>query len=213
MPYPHEAQKRMMQMQEGTSFQRWMPMVSQYERVDVVFDIYKKSSLKSEARGKRGHGIRRSETGTSKTPTNWRSFWCRFAKARDICCAHVRQIKCINWGGRGKGGSHWPQAESLWCCSTKPSCSYGACLSSGDHLGTSNCNQPRDRQSSQLGVDSYRRDVADMLDDYSTYSATSCQELTKCSCKKSCKRRCKCFRIGLSCTALCSCVCDHWRFL
>ena len=37
--------------------------------------------------------------------------------------------------------------------------------------------------------------------------ATSCQELTKCSCKKGCNRRCKCFRTGLSCTALCSCIC------
>ena len=35
--------------------------------------------------------------------------------------------------------------------------------------------------------------------------ATCCQELTKCSCKMGCTRRCKCFRSGLSCTALCSC--------
>ena len=39
-----------------------------------VFDVYKKSSLKSEARGKRRQGIRRRLTGTSKTPANWRSF-------------------------------------------------------------------------------------------------------------------------------------------
>ena len=39
--------------------------------------------------------------------------------------------------------------------------------------------------------------------------ATSCQELTKCSCKKGCNRRCKCFRSGLECTALCSCVCEQ----
>ncbi len=47
---------------------------ARYERVDVVFDVYKKSSLKSEARSKRGQGIRRRVTGTSKTPSNWRSF-------------------------------------------------------------------------------------------------------------------------------------------
>ena len=39
--------------------------------------------------------------------------------------------------------------------------------------------------------------------------AASCQELTKCSCKKGCSRRCKCSRSGLSWTGLCSCVCEH----
>ena len=39
--------------------------------------------------------------------------------------------------------------------------------------------------------------------------AACCQELTKCCCKKDCLKRCKCFRAGLSCTALCSCVCDQ----
>ena len=47
---------------------------ARYERVDVVFDVYKKSSLKSEMRSKRGQGIRRRVTGTSKTPGNWQSF-------------------------------------------------------------------------------------------------------------------------------------------
>ena len=50
---------------------------ARYERVDVVFDVYKKSSLKSEARSKRGQGIRRRVTGTSKTPSNGRSFFSR----------------------------------------------------------------------------------------------------------------------------------------
>jgi len=39
--------------------------------------------------------------------------------------------------------------------------------------------------------------------------AACCQELTKCCCKKDCLKRCTCFRAGLSCTALCSCVCDQ----
>ena len=47
---------------------------ARYERVDVVFDVYKKSSLKSETRSKRGQGIRRRVTGTSKKPGNWQSF-------------------------------------------------------------------------------------------------------------------------------------------
>ena len=45
-----------------------------YKRVNVVFDVYMTSSLKGEARMRRGQGIRRRVTGTSKTPTNWRSF-------------------------------------------------------------------------------------------------------------------------------------------
>ena len=45
-----------------------------YKRVDVVFDVYRKSTLKGEARMRRGQGIRRRVTGTSKTPINWRSF-------------------------------------------------------------------------------------------------------------------------------------------
>ena len=45
-----------------------------YKRVDVVFDVYRKSTLKCEARMIRRQSIRRRVTGTSKTPTNWRSF-------------------------------------------------------------------------------------------------------------------------------------------
>ena len=45
-----------------------------YKRVDAVFDVYRKSAPKCEARMRRGRDIRRRVTGTSKTPTNWRSF-------------------------------------------------------------------------------------------------------------------------------------------
>ena len=45
-----------------------------YQRTDIVFDVYQKSSLKSEARSKRGKSIRRRVTDKSKTPTNWKSF-------------------------------------------------------------------------------------------------------------------------------------------
>ena len=38
--------------------------------------------------------------------------------------------------------------------------------------------------------------------------AASCQELTKCGCKAECHGRCKCYRLGLNCTALCSCTCQ-----
>ena len=40
----------------------------------IVFDVYKKFSLKSETRVKRGQEIRRRVTGTNKIPMNWRSF-------------------------------------------------------------------------------------------------------------------------------------------
>ena len=38
--------------------------------------------------------------------------------------------------------------------------------------------------------------------------AASCQELTRCGCRKNCCGRCKCLRSGLNCTALCSCSCE-----
>jgi len=38
--------------------------------------------------------------------------------------------------------------------------------------------------------------------------AESCQQLTKCGCKSECRGRCKCYRFGLACTALCSSKCD-----
>ncbi|KAJ4945560.1 hypothetical protein JOQ06_023241 [Pogonophryne albipinna] len=39
--------------------------------------------------------------------------------------------------------------------------------------------------------------------------AESCQQLTKCGCKSECSGRCKCYRFGLPCTALCSCRCQE----
>ena len=47
---------------------------AKYKCMDIVFDVYKKVSLKSETRTKRGRGIRRKVTGTTKAPQNWRSF-------------------------------------------------------------------------------------------------------------------------------------------
>lgn len=41
---------------------------AKYKRVDIVFDVYKTSSLKSETKSKKGQGMRRRVTGTSKTP-------------------------------------------------------------------------------------------------------------------------------------------------
>ena len=38
--------------------------------------------------------------------------------------------------------------------------------------------------------------------------AESCKQLTKCQCKTQCRGRCKCYKFGLSCTAMCSCTCS-----
>ena len=55
-----------------------LPKVEYYcgshKRTDIVFDVYHDSSLKSEARSKRGKAIRRRVTPKSTTPTNWKSF-------------------------------------------------------------------------------------------------------------------------------------------
>ena len=47
---------------------------SKYERTDIVFDVYKTSSLKTETRSKRGKGSRRRVTDKTKLPPIWSSF-------------------------------------------------------------------------------------------------------------------------------------------
>ena len=47
---------------------------SKYLRIDIVFDVYWSSSLKAEARSKRGIGSRRRVTDKGKIPQNWMSF-------------------------------------------------------------------------------------------------------------------------------------------
>ena len=39
-----------------------------------MFDVYRPSSLKAEARSKRGHGARRRVTSRCKVPSNWHNF-------------------------------------------------------------------------------------------------------------------------------------------
>ena len=43
-------------------------------RVDMVFDVYKKGSLKASTRQKRGKGVRRRVEGKHKVPSNWPEF-------------------------------------------------------------------------------------------------------------------------------------------
>jgi len=57
------------------------PMISselkKVERVDVVFDTYRKDSIKSTARAKRGKRMRRRVEPTSQPPKNWGSLLSR----------------------------------------------------------------------------------------------------------------------------------------
>lgn len=43
-------------------------------RIDVVWDVYKPDSLKSNTRKKRGVGVRRQVKWTTRIPGNWRDF-------------------------------------------------------------------------------------------------------------------------------------------
>ena len=45
------------------------------KRVDVVFDVYKHESLKTDTRSMRSDGIRRRVTGNSNKPDNWKGIF------------------------------------------------------------------------------------------------------------------------------------------
>ena len=47
---------------------------SKYTRTDIVFDVYKPLSLKTETRSKRGFGSHQRVTEKGKIPKNWKSF-------------------------------------------------------------------------------------------------------------------------------------------
>jgi len=47
---------------------------SNYDRRDIVFDVYRQSSLKAETRSKRGSGVRRRVTGNGRLTQNWQNF-------------------------------------------------------------------------------------------------------------------------------------------
>ena len=70
-----------------------------YKRTDIVFDVYWQSSLKSEARSRRGKAIRRRVVGKGKTPSNWQSI-LRDAKNKQelfhLIADEVEGIKTAN---------------------------------------------------------------------------------------------------------------------
>ena len=63
------------------------------ERVDIVFDTYKKDSLKGTTRQKRGVGIQRKVEKQSQVPTNWHSFLRIDENKEEIFCFLSDQIK------------------------------------------------------------------------------------------------------------------------
>ena len=62
MPHIHVLQRHLMTMLKNNIIPKVESYGARYERVDVVFGVYKKSSLKSETRSKRGQGIRRKKS-------------------------------------------------------------------------------------------------------------------------------------------------------
>ena len=65
---------------EGYCIDTVKPAIQKYvteynaQPMDIVFDTYKKDSLKSQTRLKRGKGIRRKVQTNSIAPTNWKAF-------------------------------------------------------------------------------------------------------------------------------------------
>ena len=49
---------------------------SKYLRTDIVFNVYRSGSSKTETRSKRGMGARRRMAASGKIPPNWQSFLC-----------------------------------------------------------------------------------------------------------------------------------------
>ena len=61
-------------------------------RVDMVFDIYRKESLKAGTRQKRGKGIRRRVEGKNKVPGNWQEFLRMDDNKSELFCLISEQV-------------------------------------------------------------------------------------------------------------------------
>ena len=49
-------------------------MLQNSDRIDIIWDVYKPGSLKECTREKRGRGIRRKVSGTTKLPSKFKDF-------------------------------------------------------------------------------------------------------------------------------------------
>ena len=47
---------------------------TKYKKTDIVFDVYRPSSLKAETKSKQGSRVRCRVTGKGKIPSNWQNF-------------------------------------------------------------------------------------------------------------------------------------------
>ena len=59
---------------EDTFIPYFVKEFNSLDRIDLVWDVYKESSLKHQARNNRGEGIRKRVTGSTKLPSDWRKF-------------------------------------------------------------------------------------------------------------------------------------------
>ncbi len=55
------------------------------DRVDIVWDVYEKKSLKESTREKRGKGIRRKVSGTANLPSNFKDFLRDSTNKQELC--------------------------------------------------------------------------------------------------------------------------------
>ena len=72
--------------------QKWL---KEHERVDIVFDRYLPSSLKSSTRIERGSGTRLRVTSATKIPSNWQSFLRIDANKKDLFALISKYIQTI----------------------------------------------------------------------------------------------------------------------
>ena len=75
VPYQHPPRKEMTFFNYAELIFKVLTTFFQfYNRIDLVFDIYKADSLKATTREKRGRGTRRHVTKEGKCPSNWPMF-------------------------------------------------------------------------------------------------------------------------------------------
>ncbi|KAJ8351997.1 hypothetical protein SKAU_G00234730 [Synaphobranchus kaupii] len=303
---------------------------SKYKRTDILFDVYRKASLKAETRLRRGLGARCRVTDNGKVPRNWRSFlrendnktelfnfladkivrmhtpntvivtkeedtelgleklWIAFGQGRNLRWIPIHELSLSVGPEKTRGILFFhaftgcdvvsafrekgkKSAWQTWDVCTEASdvfmklSKYPPTVEDGDlQVLEKFVITMYDRSSTAAGIDDARLDMfarkqkpyeaipptraaliqhakhaayqagciwgqatvcqmetkspadwgwtkqGDLWQIFWTVLppiAQSCQQLTKCGCKTECSGRCKCYRFGLPCTALCNCKC------
>ena len=71
-----------------------------FQRVDVVWDVYRGDSLKSTASKRRGTGPQRRVASSSKLPKNWRSLLHVSDNKTELFVFLVRELQAIDIEGK-----------------------------------------------------------------------------------------------------------------